>query len=397
MAGGCLPSRTIAAFWRKKNNVLASLLCCYVFVFLVRQVNVNKLVAVENHIQITANNHQETFKPLKMILYWNSFFTSKDYTFGFGQQPFINAKCPTTGCVTTDDRNLFNVSDVVIFSIQQLNLSDLPAHRFPHQRFVFYEMESPSTTDPIPLLNNRTRFGFFNLTMTYRLDSDVVNRDAYGMVVPKGSLSSAYPKSRSNGTTSLNGNYSPVNINGKKKLAAWFVSNCVTTSRREDYVRELVKYVPVDIYGNCGNLTCENQTRGREMVRDDYKFYIGFENALCTDYVTEKLMVGFFYDAVPVVRGAVNYAEFAPPHSFIDVNDFASPKQLADYLLLLNETDSLYARYFDWRRDYTVELYQKRGWCHLCQLAHDDQLPSKVYDDILTWWVDDPKNCDLPK
>jgi hypothetical protein len=78
------------------------------------------------------------------------------------------------------------------------------------------------------------------------------------------------------------------------------VSNCVTSSHREDYVKELVKYIPVDIYGKCGNLTCADQTRGREMVRDDYKFYIGFENSLCTDYVTEKLMVGFFYDAVPV-------------------------------------------------------------------------------------------------
>lgn len=228
----------------------------------------------------------------------------KDYAFGFGQEPFVNAKCATTSCVTTDDRSLFNISDVVIFSIQELNLSDLPAYRFPHQRFVFYEMESPSTTDPIPLLNNRTRFGFFNWTMTYRLDSDVVNRDAYGIVVPikDNSLSSAYPKSRRNGSTSFVRNDSPVNISGKKKLAAWFVSNCVTTSRREDYVRELVKYMPVDIYGQCGNLTCEDQTRGREMVRDDYKFYIGFENALCTDYVTEKLMVGFFYDAVPVSR-----------------------------------------------------------------------------------------------
>lgn len=39
---------------------------------------------------------------------------------------------------------------------------------------------------------------------------------------------------------------------GKKKLAAWFVSNCRTASRREDFVSELEKYVPIDIYGGCG-------------------------------------------------------------------------------------------------------------------------------------------------
>jgi hypothetical protein len=29
-------------------------------------------------------------------------------------------------------------------------------------------------------------------------------------------------------------------------------------------------------------------------------------------------------------------------------------------------------------------------------LANDDQLPPRVYDDILKWWVDDPLNCNLP-
>lgn len=313
-----MSSCVIAALWRRKHNLFVGLLCCYIFIFLVHQTNVNKVeffnlnvlqrnasirplqvVRVEdNAVPVTISNQEKVKSPPKTILYWNSFFNFKDYVFGFGQQPFVDAKCPTTSCITsTDDRNLFNVSHIIIFSIQGLNLSDLPAYRFAHQRFVFYEMESPSTTDPLPLLNNRTRFGFFNWTMTYRLDSDIVNRDAYGVVVPikNSSLSSVYPNTRRNGR-----NYSPVNIVKKKKLAAWFVSNCVTTSRREDYMQELIKHIPVDIYGKCGNLTCKDQTRGREMVRDDYKFYIGFENALCTDYVTEKLMVGFFYDAVPV-------------------------------------------------------------------------------------------------
>jgi alpha-1,3-fucosyltransferase len=40
--------------------------------------------------------------------------------------------------------------------------------------------------------------------------------------------------------------------------------------------------------------------------------------------------------------GSVDYTKFAPPHSFIDVKDFSSPKQLARYLLVLSETDALY-------------------------------------------------------
>jgi hypothetical protein len=99
------------------------------------------------------------------------FFGFKDFLFGFGQQPFLDAKCQTATCYLTNDRTLFNQSDVVIFSVQQMNLTDLPPYRFAHQRFVFYEMESPATMDPLPLLHNRTRYGFFNWNMTYRLDS----------------------------------------------------------------------------------------------------------------------------------------------------------------------------------------------------------------------------------
>ena len=37
----------------------------------------------------------------------------------------------------------------------------------------------------------------------------------------------------------------------QKSSIVWFVSHCETNSKREDYVLELMKYVQVDIYGNC--------------------------------------------------------------------------------------------------------------------------------------------------
>ena len=36
-------------------------------------------------------------------------------------------------------------------------------------------------------------------------------------------------------------------------LAAWFVSHCESYSGRKDFVEKLKKYIPVDIYGSCGN------------------------------------------------------------------------------------------------------------------------------------------------
>ena len=42
----------------------------------------------------------------------------------------------------------------------------------------------------------------------------------------------------------------------KKKKVAWFVTNCKTPSKREQFVTELQKHIPVDIYGQCGPLKC---------------------------------------------------------------------------------------------------------------------------------------------
>jgi hypothetical protein len=42
----------------------------------------------------------------------------------------------------------------------------------------------------------------------------------------------------------------------KTKLVAIMVSNCGGRNRRWEYVRQLRKHVPVDVYGACGNLRC---------------------------------------------------------------------------------------------------------------------------------------------
>jgi alpha-1,3-fucosyltransferase len=37
-------------------------------------------------------------------------------------------------------------------------------------------------------------------------------------------------------------------------------------------------------------------------------------------------------DVVPVVYGGANYSLYAPPHSYINVDDFATIEQLAEHL-----------------------------------------------------------------
>jgi len=44
-----------------------------------------------------------------------------------------------------------------------------------------------------------------------------------------------------------------------------------------------------------------------------------------------------------------DYARSSPDHSFIHVDDFEGPKELAEYLQKLDQDDKLYNEYFKWK------------------------------------------------
>jgi hypothetical protein len=155
----------------------------------------------------------------------------------------------------------------------------------------------------------------------------------------------------------------------KKPKVFWYVSNCMTRSRREDYVAELAKHIDIDIFGKCTsnfpNIKSDPcQVNDTEACYIDlyrsYKFYLAFENSFCNNYITEKYWkiykanYLFNTDVVPVVRGAKNadYELLSYDKSkkvFINAESFPSPKALADYLLELDRNHTEYAGYFEWK------------------------------------------------
>ena len=101
-------------------------------------------------------------------------------------------------------------------------------------------------------------------------------------------------------------------------------------------------------------------------------------------------LVTYFYcfsnDVVPVVMGGrkEDYEAVAPPHSFIHVDDFTSPKALADYLLKLDENEDLYNAYFNWKN--TGSFINTKFWCRMCAMMHDVNKPVTWFDDVERWW-----------
>ena len=163
---------------------------------------------------------------------------------GLGRNVFREAGCPVWQCEVFD--YFYNSTknngipleeyDAVVFSDPNWDRF-LPPVRSPHQRYIFWNCESPTRDSNWDDLG-----GVFNLTMTYRLDSDIVM--PYGWFYPK--------------TANINKRkVKPINYaQGKTKLVAWFVSNCHRLNGRLEYAKRLQDFITVDIYGKCGTLNC---------------------------------------------------------------------------------------------------------------------------------------------
>lgn len=136
---------------------------------------------------------------------------------------------------------------------------------------------------------------------------------------------------------------------------------------RQTLVQQLMSYIRVDSYGNCLNNAQSAQAQARSQSNSElyasYKFVISIENSNCEDYVTEKLIDGLSSTSIPIVAsrdGKPDYTRFAPNHSYINIYDFKTVKDLADYLTYLSNNETAYNEYLWFRQPpankYTVKV-----------------------------------------
>ena len=79
-----------------------------------------------------------------------------------------------------------------------------------------------------------------------------------------------------------------------------------------------------------------------------------------------------------------DYKRTAPHNSYIHVEDFNSPKDLAEYLHKLDKNDSLYNQYFRWKE--TGSFIDTKFWCRLCAMLNDSNKPNLVVNELDRWW-----------
>ncbi|CAH1786663.1 unnamed protein product [Owenia fusiformis] len=193
----------------------------------------------------------------------------------------FSAKCSVNRCSFHHDKSKLGIStsDAVLFHVWSgdFNSLDIPPIRFFWQNYIFFSLENP-TRHTFSKQLNLTKFdGFFNLTATYKLDSDVPL--PYGQYIS--SKTNLKPRSPRR-------NYYIENRRDERDKNAtilWTVSHCNTKNKRMQFVKELQKHIKVDIFGKCGK-PC---ARYRKCGTQPYMFYLALENADCKDYITEKV------------------------------------------------------------------------------------------------------------
>eukprot|EP01095_Lingulamoeba_sp_RSL-Kostka_P009662 TRINITY_DN3350_c0_g1_i1.p1 TRINITY_DN3350_c0_g1~~TRINITY_DN3350_c0_g1_i1.p1 ORF type:complete len:392 (+),score=98.51 TRINITY_DN3350_c0_g1_i1:76-1251(+) len=98
-----------------------------------------------------------------------------------------------------------------------------------------------------------------------------------------------------------------------------------------------------------------------------YKFILFSEVTIENDYISPEWSQIFLSGSIPVYYGADNINDYVPgPNSFINARDFNSPFELFDYIKKVDNDDTLYNSYFNWKSHGLYESFQ----VHLDNCVH---------------------------
>ena len=282
----------------------------------------------------------------KIILLYSTWFDQQEWGGLAGHELYrrIERCDKATNCLLTYDKSWLKEASGVVFHGRDVEEHRNSYYSARHLREV--KRGLPSTQKWIFLSHENPRKdiniykpydGVFNWTATFSRKSNVfIPYQRYAIRVKPQKITRNYARE-------------------KTGLVAWGVSNC-RSKLRLDYARHLQRYVNVTVYGNCNcfflkRRSCKHFDADCNKELSKYKFYLAFENDFCHDYVTEKYWERIQQDVVPGVMGS-NYDGLAIPGSYIDVNDFESIQELAEYLLYLDKNDDAYNKYFAYKTKY---------------------------------------------
>ncbi|KYN17431.1 Alpha-(1,3)-fucosyltransferase 10 [Trachymyrmex cornetzi] len=304
--------------------VTALSVCLVIF-----QVYVIKLISIK---LTSAHFHDD----VPVILWWTP----------FGNNNRVKT-CGNARCYFTHNRTFENDVNLksILFYGSNLRIHDLPNWRSSAISWGLLHEESPRNN---PILVHEEALNLFNYSSTFSRLSNVplTLLDLPGL--EELVANSYYMSTKEKSALMHAENLAPV---------LYIQSDCDTASDRDIYVSELMKHIRIDSYGACvNNAQFDNRLKNNylDILSDreflffvaKYKFTIAFENAICDDYITEKLWRPLIVGSVPIYYGSPSFKDWLPNNkSAISILDFASPIELAHFVHNLVKNDSAYEEY----------------------------------------------------
>lgn len=352
-------------------------------------------------VNINKSDVSKTYTPYPVILWW---------TMDFPSTSDIKQCSNEVKCFVYSDRKkekLYNIG-AYLFYASNIDFKKMPLPRHPNKIIwgLFHE-ESPRNVEE--LLHEKA-LNLFNFSSTFSRFSDV-----------------PFPLQHLHSFEDITSRKYFVETSLKNALRnelapiLYLQSDCETSTERDAYVRELMKYAKVDSYGAC----LKNKELPQKFKEDylnnlneyeflhfiaRYKFVIAIENGVCNDYVTEKFWRAIKVGTVPIYFGSPTIRDWLPnKKSALLLEDFPTPKILYEHVEKLLKNDSLYEEHLEHKtkqvitnqnliNEYKHRPYQLNGIetvekfeCFVCQKLHE-----KIRGEPMHYIVD-KKHYDCPK
>jgi len=227
-------------------------------------------------------------------------------------------------------------------------------------------------------------------------------RDNADMALATTSWDAEVPVPHVSNADEIVGNAGPPILNAKSG-ATFIAHNCASRNNREDYVRELMQHFPIAALGPClhnsdspPSTKADNWGQAKIDMMQSRAVHLAFENQNEDDYITEKAWLALWSGVLPVYMGAPNAAKLLPSGSVVLVNDFESPRALAEHLRYLERNETALLEYHAWRSK-PLEAHLRKLYmptndhveCRMCRWAatrmlnltwdHRQQRPSSPY------------------
>jgi len=131
-------------------------------------------------------------------------------------------------------------------------------------------------------------------------------------------------------------------LSQKTKFCNMVVSNPKGRERFE-FFKLLNKYKHLDSGGKISNNIGGPIANKRDFIRN-YKFTMAFENSSYPGYTTEKIIEPMYENSIPIYWGNPNIDSEFNTESFVNVHNFSSLKEAAEYVAYLDQNDNDYMK-----------------------------------------------------